>query len=125
DFSDQSAWEGICATIGEPAGDLGFLANVECVDDAEYDGVRAEQLLKSVPEDYPFSFIMLLDHTAISQPDHPLLIIDLLEEPGREFRAIPSQIQSIENNLSIANMGFEEFADAADESGVFRGFPGS
>lgn len=32
---------------------------------------------------------------------------------------------SVENNLSIANMGFEEFADSADEKGVFRGFPRS
>jgi hypothetical protein len=59
---------------------------------------------------------------AVLQPDHPLLVIDLQGEPGREFRAIPSQIQAIENNLSIANMGFEEFAEAVDASGVFRGF---
>jgi uncharacterized protein DUF6924 len=40
-----------------------------------------------------------------------------------EFRAIPSQIQGIENNLSIANMDFEGFAEAVNEDGVFRGFP--
>ncbi|HLF89873.1 MAG TPA: hypothetical protein VI451_13065 [Anaerolineales bacterium] len=49
----------------------------------------------------------------------------MYEEYGREFRAIPSQIQGIENNLSIANMDFEEFADSVDEDGVFRGFPES
>jgi len=49
----------------------------------------------------------------------------LYEGSGREFRAVPSQIQAIENNLSIANMDFEEFAESADESGVFRGFPES
>jgi hypothetical protein len=27
----------------------------------------------------------------------------------------------VENNLSIANMGFEEFAEAADEQGIYRG----
>jgi hypothetical protein len=42
---------------------------------------------------------------------------------GREFRTIPSKIQGIENNLSIANMDFEEFANTVDERGVFRGFP--
>jgi hypothetical protein len=48
----------------------------------------------------------------------------LPEEPeyGREFRAIPTAVQSIENNLSIANMDFEDFAEAVDEDGVFRGF---
>ena len=49
--------------------------------------------------------------------------MDLLGEPGRTFRVIPSEIWGVENNLSIANMGFEEFADAVDSDGVFRGFP--
>jgi hypothetical protein len=50
------------------------------------------------------------------------LVVDLFEEPGRTFRAVPSAIQSIENNLSIANMDFWEFADNVDAAGVFRGF---
>jgi Domain of unknown function (DUF6924) len=29
---------------------------------------------------------------------------------------------SVENNLSIANMDFEDFADATDDDGIFRGF---
>ena len=41
---------------------------------------------------------------------------------GQEFRAIPSEIQGIENNLSLANMSFEDFARAVDGDGVFRGF---
>ena len=65
---------------------------------------------------------MVADRKTISDPDHRLLIIDRFTEPGREFRAVPSQIQSIENNLSIANMDFTEFADSADDDGVFRGF---
>jgi hypothetical protein len=32
---------------------------------------------------------------------------------------------SVENNLSIANMGFEEFVDAADPNGTYRGIPGT
>jgi hypothetical protein len=35
---------------------------------------------------------------------------------------VPRQVQAIENNLSIANMDFFEFADSADADGVFRGF---
>jgi hypothetical protein len=53
-----------------------------------------------------------------------MLVIELHEEPGRTFRAIPFQSQSIErNNLSIARMDFSDFADAVDIEGVFRGFP--
>jgi len=32
---------------------------------------------------------------------------------------------SVENNLSIANMDFSEFADNVDKDGIFRGFPDS
>ena len=41
---------------------------------------------------------------------------------GATFRCVPSAVQAVENNLSIANMDFEEFAGAVDEDGVFRGF---
>jgi len=123
DFSDQAAWETICAIIRQPVGD--FYAYVEFLDDVEYRDVTEEQLLGLVPKDYNHSFLVVVDRTAISQRDFPLLIVGLYDGSGREFRALPSQIQSIENNLSIANMDFEEFAGSVDESDVFRGFPES
>jgi hypothetical protein len=121
DFSDQAAWASICATI--QAGVDGYYAYVEFVDEVQYKDLTKDQLLQLLPRDYAHTFLMIVDQPAISLPDHPLLIVDLCDDPGREFRAIPSQIQSIENNLSIANMDFEEFAESVDEDGVFRGFP--
>ena len=121
DFSNRAIWEAICKIIRGPI--AGFHAYVEFVDEAEYAGLTKVQLLALIPDNYTHSFIIIADQTAISRPDHPLLIIDLYERSGQEFRAIPSQIQAIENNLSIANMDFEEFAEAVDEDGVFRGFP--
>ncbi len=131
DFSDQAAWEKICAAIRRPTifgwgiQPMEFRANVEFVDDVAYRDVTKDQLLQLVPQNYAHSFIVLVDRTAITQPESPLLIVDLYEEPGREFRAIPSEIAGIENNLSLANMSFFEFADAVDPDGVFRGFPTS
>lgn len=122
DFSNQSAWERICAEIQKPVGIFRFRASVEFLDDAGYSGVTKDQLLELIAKDYDHSFIIIADQTAISFPDHPLLVVDLYEKSGQEFRAIPSKIQSIENNLSIANMDFEEFAEAVDKDGVFRGF---
>jgi hypothetical protein len=123
DFSSQATWERICEIIQKPVGVFRFRANVGFVDDIEYADITKDQLLELFPKDYSHSFIIVVDRTAISLPDHPLLIVDLYERSGREFRAIPSQIQGIENNLSIANMDFEELAESVDESGVFRGFP--
>ena len=42
--------------------------------------------------------------------------------PEQTFRVIPSELWSVENNLSLANMDFEEFAGAAGAEGVFLGF---
>ncbi|MGC4991916.1 DUF6924 domain-containing protein [Nocardia salmonicida] len=33
-----------------------------------------------------------------------------------------AELHSIENNISIVNMYFSEFIDAADSDGIFRGF---
>ena len=58
----------------------------------------------------------------MSSDEHPLLVVDLFDEPGRWFRAIASEIWSVTCNLPIANMDWEDFAAAVDKDGVFRGF---
>jgi hypothetical protein len=122
DFSDENAWREICAAIQEPSGDLGFTAYVDFVSDPEYDGLGAEQLPSVISEGSHRTFAFIIDHLALSQPDHPILVVDLSDEPGRTLRVIPSELWSIENNLSIGNMDFSEFADAAGSDGVFRDF---
>jgi hypothetical protein len=121
DFSSQTAWESLVAAVREPSEP--FICNMEFLEDQENAGATLDQLTTAIPDDYPHSFIVVADATAISQPDHPLLVVDLLDEPGRKFRALATEIPAIENNLSVANMSFEEFADQVDETGIFRGFP--
>jgi len=72
-----------------------------------------------------YTFVFIVDHIALTHPDHPIQVVDLYTEPGRVFRVIPSEMWAVQNNLSIANMDFEDFADAVDQDGIFRGFPGS
>jgi hypothetical protein len=122
DFSSQAIWQKICAGIRTPVGIFHFRANVEFLDDAEYADITKAQLVRLIPTNYNQIFIFIADQITMSHPEHPLLVVDLFEVSGNEFRAIPSQVQSIENNLSIANMDFEEFAEAVDENGIFRGF---
>jgi uncharacterized protein DUF6924 len=122
DFSNSAAWEEICAAIRQPVGDEGFQAYVEFVSDPAYDGVNVEQLLSAIPKDYNHSFLFIVDQVALSHSEQPVLVLDLEFEGGQTFRAIPSQMSAVENNLSIANMDFEEFAEATDPDGIFRGF---
>ena len=57
--------------------------------------------------------------------DQTVLLVDfneLGEQVGRTFRSIPSEVEPIVANLSLANMDFAEFADNTDPDGIFRGF---
>lgn len=119
DFSDDTAWNTVVAAIRQPV--EGFYAYVEFVDDPDFNGLTVEQLV-TLRDDLSKSYTIVADALTMSGAEQTLLIVDLYEEPGRTFRAIPSAIQSIENNLSITNMDFWEFADNVDADGVFRGF---
>lgn len=66
--------------------------------------------------------MFLADAVTMKDPGHPLLVVDLSDEPGRTFRVPVQWFPDISANLSIANMDCAEFADAADGSGIFRGF---
>jgi hypothetical protein len=121
DFSDQAAWEAICEALRQPTPD-GFLANVELVDDCTYEGLSKEDVMAVVVEEYSHNIIIVADEVAISSEDHPLLVIDLLAEPGAELRAVPEAIWVLENNLVISDLDFQDFTAAADSDGVFRAF---
>jgi hypothetical protein len=121
DFSDEAAWESVCAAIQAPVGD--FRAYVDFVSDLDYDGLTPDGLLPLIPKHPYRSFAFIIDRVALAHPEHPILAVDLRAEPGRTFRVIPSVVHSVENNLSITNMDFFEFADAVDADGIFRGFP--
>ncbi len=124
DFTDDAAWGQVKAAMVQPHPLHGFQANVEFIDDKRYDGLAVDRVLELFPDGSDQTFVFLVDHMTISDPEHPVLCIDLFDQRGRTFRVIPSELWGVENNLAIANMDFAEFADNADEDGVFRGFPG-
>jgi hypothetical protein len=124
-FVDDALWERLKAEILSLT-EEGFSADVEFVDDDAFAGAGEDEVVRSVPGRYPNTFphpvLFVVDAVTAGTADHPVLVVDLDEEPEASFRSTPRGIQSIENNLSIANMDFDEFAAAADEDGIFRGF---
>ncbi|MBY0372761.1 MAG: hypothetical protein K2Q23_02130 [Bryobacteraceae bacterium] len=113
---------GPCAQEAAQDGPDTYYASVDWLEDGRLRSLPAEDLLKRLPADYDHSFLLVIDNLTTQRHEFPILVIDLVVQPGRVFRAVPSQIQSIENNLSIANMDFRDFADSVDSDGIFRGF---
>jgi len=126
DFTEDTLWAHLTAEIASPT-EEGFEAGVEFVEDRTLEGLDEVALVRSFPREFPGRYrhpvIFVVDSVTISSADHPILVIDLHQDGTDEpFRSTPRQIQSIENNLSISNMDFFEFAQAVDTDGVFRGF---
>ena len=120
DFTDDAGWASLCVAIQLPQSDDDFDACVECFSDPAFSGVTADQL---VALNSGHTFIFVVDSMAIADPDHPVLVVDLHDNPGRTFRVVPSEMWGVENNLSLANMDFDDFVNNTDARGVFRGFP--
>jgi hypothetical protein len=120
DFSNDSAWQLVCAEVQAPVDE--FRAFVECVSDPAFAGVTPAELASLQPERSEHSFVFIVDGITLSSPEHPIVVVDLIEEPGRWFRVVPREAWAVQNNLSLANMDFVDFADCVDADGVFRGF---
>lgn len=121
DFSADGVWDAVQATLSSPSKD-GFLADVALVDDRRYEGLTPDQALELIHPGYRHPLLVLADAVAVASTELPLLVVDLWGERGRHVRVVAAELWSIENNLSGANMDFEEFAGAVDSDDVFRGF---
>ncbi|WP_327280749.1 DUF6924 domain-containing protein [Streptomyces sp. NBC_01205] len=121
DFGDHGAWDAVRTAL-DAAGEY---RHATYVSDVRFDAVDVQALLDeeaAAEEDDRIIDVFLADATTMEEPGHPLLAVDLSDEPGRTFRVPAQWFPDVSANLSIANMDFADFADAADESGTFRGF---
>ncbi|MFI9507795.1 DUF6924 domain-containing protein [Nocardia sp. NPDC052566] len=129
DFTDNAAWAAVLDAALQPW-DLGdgilAYANLTPVDDRRFDALTVEKLESLVPAPPPY-YLFLVDKRTITDPEHPILVVDTSRENPDAvglpaFRTLPSEMASIENNLSLSNMDFEDFSENVDAQGVFRGF---
>jgi hypothetical protein len=139
DFSDDEAWQSIRAGALEFPAELKDAFRmmaamnaqdgenvppcVHIIDDRNFADLTTEQVLERAPEDAHHACLFIVDRTAVSQPDHPILVVDLRQR-GRSFRVIPTEVWGVASNLAIANMDWEDFANRVDVDGVFRGYSG-
>ncbi len=117
-FDNDKAWASIDAAVREA--DFGEL--VLLVNDPEYAGMTVDDVLALLAAEAR-AVVFLADEESMRHKEHPLLVVDLNENPGDTFRAIPAAVPAIGANLDIANMDFAEFEDNLDDDDdIFRGF---
>lgn len=121
-FGDQNAWEALLASVRIPSQD-GFVAHVSVVDDRAQSDTSPSHLAALVSSQSKYSIVIAADQRAMIDPEHPLLVVlaNGTDEP-QTLRVISSELWGIENNMSLANMEWESFAEAADSDGVLRAF---
>ena len=125
DFTDDAAWAGVRQRIAEPT-EEGFAADVDFVEDRTLAGLNEAAIAAGYPRAYPREYrhpvLFVVDAVAVSAPENPVLVVNLnAGVNARPFRSLPRQVQAIQNNLSLANMDYVEFATSAGADGVFRG----
>ncbi|MFF3949266.1 DUF6924 domain-containing protein [Streptomyces sp. NPDC001902] len=137
DYDDESAWQDVAAALVKPWGDEQYDAQVHVIDDPAWAGAVVDEVLEAVRAAEDLSVVFLADRTTMQAERHSLLAVTTLRredckddedyeqliEFGREFRTTPAGVHEVFANLSIANLGFEEYAAWAhdDPEGIFRG----
>jgi hypothetical protein len=126
DFTNDHVWRQLKKEILRPTED-GFGAEVEFVEDPALSGLREGAIVAGYARAYPHRYrhpvLFVADDVAIAAPEHPVLVVNL--NAGVEtqpFRTLPRQVQGIQNNLSLANMDYIDFARSVGGDGVVRGF---
>lgn len=138
DYHDGQAWQDVAAALMEPWGDRQDEAHVHFVDDPAWAGATVDEVLTAVCGDKDLAVVFLADQTTMQTGSHALLAVttltredclddedyEQLTEFGREFRTTPAGVHDVFANLSIGNLGFEEYAGWAhdDPEGIYRSF---
>lgn len=120
DFSSDEGWREAVRQAAAESED-GFRAELEPIDDRVFEGKDPKAL--AADDRWRGKMVLfVVDAHTIEDCECSIACVDLDAQPGRTFRAIPSALWGVENNLRLANMDFDEFAGAAAEDGTFRGF---
>jgi hypothetical protein len=120
-FADDDAWGRARSAALAENGD-GFRAYVRVVDERAWEGAQWEQVRgAAIASREHAAVLFIVDRLALAS-EHPILVLDLSGESRPPFRCIARELWSVDNNLNIANMDWDEFANTTDDYGVFRGF---
>jgi hypothetical protein len=136
DYRYDQVWRDVVAALTEPWGDEQYEAHIHFIDDPAWAEATVDEVLTAVRTDEDLPVVFLADRTTMQAENHALLAVttltredceddedyEQLTEFGREFRTAPAGIHDVYANLSIGNLGFEEYTAWAhdDPEGIYR-----
>jgi hypothetical protein len=112
-------WTALLARIATPNA-YGFLPYVTVLEDPALIGLTEEQIRDLPRVTSAERFVLIADELTLSDDDFPILVVDLSGENRPSFRVTAACLWSVQNNLSLANMDWEEFSESTDAAGVYR-----
>ena len=119
DGARPDRWESLLVAIRTP-NPSGFLAYVAVFTDPALVGLTEEEIRGLPRAGDAERFVLVADERALADDEFPILVVDISDDGRPSFRVTASCLWSVENNLSLANMDWEEFADATDADGTYR-----
>jgi hypothetical protein len=117
-FGDDAAWAAV-KDAATAENDDGFCADVRVVDDPAYDGVDWLPLRGAARIATQDAAVLFVADADAHSGHFPIVVVDLAED-RQPFRCAASQLWAVDNNLNLANMDWEDFADYLDSDGVYR-----
>ncbi|MGW4222783.1 DUF6924 domain-containing protein [Streptomyces bauhiniae] len=128
DYTDEPAWLALMATLPQQ--------HIHFIDAPSWSGATVDDVLTATRDADDLSVVFLADTTTMRSAPPTLLALTTLTrddceddedyarltESGPSFRTTPTGIPDIHANLTLGNLGFEEYAAWAGESpdGVYR-----
>ncbi|MBD0737262.1 hypothetical protein BGM09_28875 [Streptomyces sp. CBMA29] len=141
DFSNEGAWQAIVTALAQPWGYNSELeSRTHIIDEPDWAGAASEAVIDALEGVDEVPVIFIADAVTMTSPHQALLAIDrspeedfldpiydreIIDSPSpRELRSTPAGVHAIHANLTLANMDFSDYAEAAaeDPTGVFHDF---
>ncbi len=121
DFNDGAAWEETkAASLAE--NEDGFRAYLHVVDDATLSEATWQDLRRATRAlEHRAAVLFIADRAALAG-DHPVQVVDLSSDSRPPFRCLARELWGVDNNLNMANMEWEDYADNVESDGIYRGY---
>lgn len=119
-FGDDRLWRALLSAVETPSPE-GFLAVLNVLDERSLEAATPQDVASLMPYQSEYTIAVLADQRSMTDIELPLLVVlaDGSAEPPT-MRVVASELWGIENNMSLANMEWDDFARSVDNDGVFR-----